>query len=46
MELVATRLVGQDEAFRALADDVARPPKVLRITEFVRMDLVADGQSR
>lgn len=41
MELAAPRLVGQDEAFRALPADVARPPKLFRITEFLRMDLVA-----
>jgi deazaflavin-dependent oxidoreductase (nitroreductase family) len=39
MELVAPRLVGKDEAFQALSDEVARPPKLLRITEFLRMDL-------
>jgi hypothetical protein len=41
VELAAPRLVGRDEAFGALPDDVARPPKVLRITEFLRMDLAA-----
>jgi deazaflavin-dependent oxidoreductase (nitroreductase family) len=40
VDLAAPRLVGRDEAFRALPDEVARPPKVLRITEFLRMDLV------
>ncbi|MDF5757598.1 nitroreductase family deazaflavin-dependent oxidoreductase [Spongiactinospora sp. TRM90649] len=40
MELTAPRLVGRDEAFQALPAGVARPPKVLRITEFLRMDLV------
>jgi hypothetical protein len=34
-------LVGKNEAFQALSDDVSRPPKMLRITEFLRMDLVA-----
>lgn len=38
-DLTAPRLVGQDEAFDALPAEVARPPKVLRITEFLRMDL-------
>jgi deazaflavin-dependent oxidoreductase (nitroreductase family) len=42
VELAAPRLVGEGEAFSVLADDLARPPKVLRITEFLRMDLVAD----
>jgi len=41
MELVAPRLVGEDEAFQALSDEVSRPPRLLRITEFLRMDLVA-----
>lgn len=41
MELAAPRLVGKDEAFGALPSAAARPPKVLRITEFLRMDLVA-----
>lgn len=41
VELAAPRLVGEDEAFQALPDEVARPPKLLRITEFLRMDLVA-----
>ncbi|MGW3350754.1 nitroreductase family deazaflavin-dependent oxidoreductase [Nonomuraea rubra] len=41
VELTAPRVVGQQEAFQALADDVTRPPKVLRITEFLRMDLAA-----
>jgi deazaflavin-dependent oxidoreductase (nitroreductase family) len=39
MELVAPRIVGEAEAFQALAEDVSRPPKILRITEFLRMDL-------
>lgn len=43
MELTAPRLVGEDEAFQALADDVSRPPKLLRITEFLRMDLAPSG---
>lgn len=42
VELAAPRLVGEDEAFQALSDDVARPPRMLRISEFLRMDLVAD----
>jgi deazaflavin-dependent oxidoreductase (nitroreductase family) len=39
--LTAPRLVGEAEAFSALADEVRRPPRLLRITEFLRMDLVA-----
>ncbi|MEV4167562.1 nitroreductase family deazaflavin-dependent oxidoreductase [Nonomuraea dietziae] len=42
VELSAPRLVGEDEAFRALSDEVARPPRMLRITEFLRLD-VATG---
>lgn len=41
LELTAPRIVGEDEAFQALADDVPRPPKALRIKEFLRMDLAA-----
>ncbi|WP_027502192.1 nitroreductase family deazaflavin-dependent oxidoreductase [Rhodococcus sp. UNC363MFTsu5.1] len=41
VELAAPRLVGESEAFEALSDDVARPPKLLRISEFLRMDLVS-----
>jgi hypothetical protein len=41
VELAAPRLVGEGEAFKALAADVARPPKLLRITEFLRMDLTS-----
>jgi deazaflavin-dependent oxidoreductase (nitroreductase family) len=36
--LTAPRLVGRDEACQALPEEVARPPKILRITEFLRMD--------
>jgi deazaflavin-dependent oxidoreductase (nitroreductase family) len=38
VELTAPRLVGEDEACQALP---ARPPRLLRITEFLRMDLAA-----
>jgi deazaflavin-dependent oxidoreductase (nitroreductase family) len=41
VELAAPRIVGEAEAFQALSDEVARPPRLLRITEFLRMDLVA-----
>jgi deazaflavin-dependent oxidoreductase (nitroreductase family) len=40
VELTAPRLVGTEEADAALPDHVARPPKLLRITEFLRMDTV------
>jgi deazaflavin-dependent oxidoreductase (nitroreductase family) len=39
LELTAPRLVGETEAFQALPDGVARPPKLLRITEFLRVDV-------
>lgn len=37
--LAAPRLVGEAEAFQALSSEVARPPRLLRITEFLRMDI-------
>ncbi|AUI60130.1 nitroreductase/quinone reductase family protein [Amycolatopsis sp. BJA-103] len=37
VELAAPRLVGADE----LPAGVSRPPKLLRVTEFLRMDLVS-----
>ena len=40
VELAAPRLVGEDEAFGALPEGVTRPPKLLRVTEFLRMDVV------
>ncbi|MFE3800132.1 nitroreductase family deazaflavin-dependent oxidoreductase [Nocardia tengchongensis] len=40
-ELTAPRIVGEDEAFGALAADANRPPRLLRIKEFLRMDLTA-----
>lgn len=39
IELGVPRLVGEAEAYEALSASVARPPKLLRITEFLRMDL-------
>lgn len=41
LELTAPRLVGEAEAFEALPAEVARPPKLFRITEYLWMDLVA-----
>lgn len=41
LDLTAPRLVDENEAFQVLPDEVARPPKLLRITEFLRMDLDA-----
>ncbi|MFD0856033.1 hypothetical protein ACFQ07_27585 [Actinomadura adrarensis] len=40
-DLVNPRIVGKEEAFQALPDDEPRPPKLLRITGFLRMDLAA-----
>ncbi|RBQ16630.1 nitroreductase family deazaflavin-dependent oxidoreductase [Spongiactinospora rosea] len=40
LELGTPRLVGEAEAFRALPEGAARPPRLLRISEFLRMDLV------
>jgi deazaflavin-dependent oxidoreductase (nitroreductase family) len=39
VDLTAPRLVGEAEAFAALPDEVARPPRLLRITEFLTMEL-------
>lgn len=41
LDLVEPRIVGPEEADAALADDVPRPPRLLRIREFLRMDLAA-----
>lgn len=40
--LTAPRLVDQAEAFRSLPAHVRRPPRLLRITEFLRMDTTTD----
>ncbi|WP_159618700.1 nitroreductase family deazaflavin-dependent oxidoreductase [Ruania rhizosphaerae] len=45
LELGAPRLVGEDEAFAALPA-ASRPPRFLRITEFLRMDLTTDSLQR
>jgi deazaflavin-dependent oxidoreductase (nitroreductase family) len=45
LELTAPRLVSGEEAWEAIGDSVRRPPGVLRITEYLRMDL-ADGDAR
>jgi deazaflavin-dependent oxidoreductase (nitroreductase family) len=41
VDLVAPRLIGEHEAMQALPEEVPRPPKVLRISEFLRMDVAA-----
>lgn len=42
IELAAPRLVDDAEAWASVADTVKRPPRILRIHEYLRMDL-ADG---
>lgn len=42
VDLTAPRIVGRDEAFAALPEGVKRPPRLLRISEFLRMDLAPD----
>lgn len=38
IDLTTPRLVDEDEAWQALPDTVKRPPRLLRITEYLRMD--------
>jgi deazaflavin-dependent oxidoreductase (nitroreductase family) len=38
IDLATPRLVDEGEAWRALPDTVNRPPRLLRITEYLRMD--------
>lgn len=38
VDLTAPRLVDEDEARRVLPETVKRPPRLLRITEYLRMD--------
>lgn len=39
IELVAPRLIDAQEAWQAIGDDVKRPPGMLNITEYLRMDV-------
>jgi deazaflavin-dependent oxidoreductase (nitroreductase family) len=39
LELTGPRLIPEEEAWRAVGEGVRRPPGVLHITEFLRMDL-------
>jgi deazaflavin-dependent oxidoreductase (nitroreductase family) len=39
VELTSPRLIGGDEAWEAIGPSVKRPPRVLRIGEYLRMDL-------
>jgi deazaflavin-dependent oxidoreductase (nitroreductase family) len=41
LELTSPRVIASEEAWRALGEGVKRPPRVLNITEFLRMDLAA-----
>lgn len=38
IDFTTPRLVYEDEAWQALPDTVKRPPRLLRITEYLRMD--------
>lgn len=38
VELDTPRLIDEEEAWRSLPDTVKRPPRLLRITEYLRMD--------
>lgn len=38
IDLAEPRIIGPDAADDALGDGIARPPRLLRITEFLRMD--------
>ena len=38
IDLATPRLVDEDEAWQTLPDTVKRPPRLLRITEYLRMD--------
>ena len=38
IDLTNPRVVDQDEAFAVMPDTAKRPPRVLRISEFLRMD--------
>ncbi|MCY4667160.1 MAG: nitroreductase family deazaflavin-dependent oxidoreductase, partial [Rhodococcus sp.] len=40
VSLGTPRLVAKGEAFQALSSDVSEPPRLLRITEYLRMDLI------
>jgi deazaflavin-dependent oxidoreductase (nitroreductase family) len=42
VELTNPRLVGADEAWQAMPSTVKRPPRFLRIREYLRMDLTGD----
>jgi deazaflavin-dependent oxidoreductase (nitroreductase family) len=39
VELTAPRVISGEEAWQAIGEGVKRPPRVLHITEYLRMDL-------
>lgn len=41
VDLTDPRLIGEAEALEILPDDATRPPKLLRIRDFLRMDVAA-----
>jgi deazaflavin-dependent oxidoreductase (nitroreductase family) len=41
VELTRPRLIDEGEAWQAIGDTAKRPPRLLRITEYLRMDLAA-----
>ena len=45
IDLTGPRVVNADEAWRVLPDTVKRPPRLLRITEYLRMDLAGGRAS-
>lgn len=42
IDLTGPRLIDEDEAWEALPDTVKRPPRFLRITEYLRMGLAGE----
>jgi deazaflavin-dependent oxidoreductase (nitroreductase family) len=40
--LTKPRLIGDEKAWQVLPQDVKRPPRMLRITEYLRMDLASE----
>ena len=46
IDLTNPRVVDQDEAFAVMPDTAKRPPRVLRISEFLRMDTTAPRSSQ
>lgn len=40
-KLVSPRLIAEDEAWKTMSPETKRPPKLLKVSEFLRMDLAA-----